>query len=281
MLPVDAPFTPWVVGVVLALLLGALVVHALRRDRREYALFKRLRGTVRRQRMLRKWLLLSFGSLGGAGVILLLLVWGFVGSFVTSVEAWPAMVWLRDAWAGGSGVLWGAAVGALIGVVVLAVWGVFAARPKAGEQAEVQDADGSGASDAAGAGAVSVTVDVDTLGDIEALLPRNRAELKYGWLLSINAGVVEELLFRLALPVALFAVVGDSVVAVLVSLVVFGLMHAYQGVAGVLGTFVFGALMMGVFLVSGSIVWAMLLHALFDLRSLVLIPVVVRGVHRV
>ena len=41
--------------------------------------------------------------------------------------------------------------------------------------------------------------------DIHALLPRNRGELRYGALLSVNAGVVEELLFRLAFPVLIFA----------------------------------------------------------------------------
>jgi membrane protease YdiL (CAAX protease family) len=57
-------------------------------------------------------------------------------------------------------------------------------------------------------------------------------------------------------------------------------MHAYQGIGGVIGTLVFGAILMFVFLATGSILWAILAHALFDLRSLVLIPVAVYKVHR-
>jgi membrane protease YdiL (CAAX protease family) len=120
---------------------------------------------------------------------------------------------------------------------------------------------------------------VPTIGDIHALLPRNRAELKFGWALSINAGVVEELLFRLAMPALIFAVVGDALVAISVSLVVFGALHAYQGVGGVIGSFVIGVVLMAVFLATGTILWPILVHAVFDLRSLVLIPVVVYQVH--
>lgn len=259
MLPVDAPFTPWVAGAALVAVMGFLVWRALRRDRREYQLFKRFRSTVRRQRMLAKWLRESFALLGGSALFLLVVSWTHVRPLLEGVERWPAMVWVRDQLATGGSFVRGALIGAVIGVLVIVVWGVFWARPKGGESA----------------------VEVDTLGDIAALLPRNRAELKYGWLLSVNAGVVEELLFRLALPATLFAVWPNAAFAVVTSLVVFGVMHAYQGVAGVLGTLVFGVIMMGVFLLTGSIVWAIVLHTLFDLRSLVLIPMVVQRVHRV
>ena len=259
MLPVGAAFTPWVAAVALATVMGFLVWRAVRRDRREYHLFKRYRSTVRRQRMLRKWLWESFALLGGSALLLLRVSFAHVGPRLEGVERGPAMVWLRDQIESGGSFARGALIGAALGVVALVVWGVFWARPKEGGE----------------------RVEIDTLGDIAALLPRNRAELRFGWLLSINAGVVEELLFRLALPATLFALWPDALFAVLVSLVVFGVMHAYQGVAGVLGTFVFGALMMGVFLLTGSIVWAIVLHALFDLRSLVLIPMVVQKVHRV
>lgn len=254
MLPVDALYAPWVIGAALVLLMGALIVRAVRRDRREYSLFKRYRSTVRRQRMFRKWVLESFLWLGGAAAVLLLLAWSFIGPMLDEVEGWPATIVFREAVAGGGGLVRGFIIGGAITLVGVLVFAIFRANP----QDEIQ-----------------------ALGDIQALLPRNRAELKYGWLLSINAGVVEELLFRLALPAALFAVIGDASIAVVLSLVVFGAMHAYQGLAGVLGTFVFGAVLMLLFLATGTILWPIVAHALFDLRSLVLIPMVIGKVHRV
>jgi membrane protease YdiL (CAAX protease family) len=92
---------------------------------------------------------------------------------------------------------------------------------------------------------------------------------------------VEELLFRRAMPALIFGVFGNSLLAVVVSLVVFGLLHAYQGVWGILGSFLIGVLLMALFLLTGNIVWPIIAHAVFDLRSLVLIPVVVYKVHRV
>ena len=119
------------------------------------------------------------------------------------------------------------------------------------------------------------------VGDIQAMLPRNRQELRLTALLSVNAGVVEELLFRLALPALVFGATGNAVVAVVAPLLLFGLLHLYQGPAGVVGTALVGAIMMAVYVGTGSIVWPIILHALFDLRTLVLLPVALFGVQRV
>jgi membrane protease YdiL (CAAX protease family) len=121
---------------------------------------------------------------------------------------------------------------------------------------------------------------VPSIGDVQALLPRNRAELKWGAALAINAGVVEELLFRLALPALIFGVTGSAVAAVAASILIFGFLHIYQGLPGIVGSVILGAAFMAIYLSSGSIVVAIVVHALFDLRSLVLIPVVVFGVHK-
>jgi len=124
------------------------------------------------------------------------------------------------------------------------------------------------------------TEEVPTIGDVAALLPRNRQELRYGAALSINAGVVEELLFRLAFPAVLFGATASVTVAIVGSVLVFGLLHAYQGVWGVLGATLIGGFLMLLYLASGSILVAIVAHALIDLRSLVLIPAVVYRVHR-
>ncbi len=250
-IPVDSPSTPWILGAVLAALMGVLVWRAVTKDRREYQRFTTQHSTRLRQAMYRKWLVESMGWFGGSALVVLVLVWGFVPRMLAQVETWPPMEWFRSVLAGSalaSGLVVGGAIGLVVGMIALVFFGRHA-------------------------------TEVPTIGDIHALLPRNRAELKFGWLLSINAGIVEELLFRLALPALIFGVFGNALLAISVSLVVFGLLHAYQGVGGVIGSFVIGVVLMAVFLATGNILWAILVHALFDLRSLVLIPVVVYQVH--
>lgn len=119
------------------------------------------------------------------------------------------------------------------------------------------------------------------IGDIRSMLPRNRQELRLGALLSINAGVVEELVFRLALPAAIYGASGSAVAAVAGSILLFGVMHLYQGIPGVVGTAVVGAVLMALYVISGTIVVPIVLHAIFDLRSLVLIPAAIYRVHRI
>ena len=120
-----------------------------------------------------------------------------------------------------------------------------------------------------------------TVGDIKSMLPRNRQELRLGALLSINAGIVEELVFRFALPAAIYGASGNAIAAVLASVLLFGALHLYQGIPGVVGTAIVGLVMMAFYVVSGTIIVPIVLHALFDLRSLVLLPMAVYRVHRV
>ena len=49
----------------------------------------------------------------------------------------------------------------------------------------------------------------------------------------------------------------------------------------VVSTTIVGAVMMLIYVVTGTIVVPIVLHALFDLRSLVLIPMAVHDVHRI
>ncbi len=240
--------------VALVALTALLVLRAIRRDRREYQRFKRYRSTAKRQAMYRKWLRDSFVTFGGLSVVLLLVGGAFVAPLLANAQSWGWLRSIRDG-LGSSPVVTGAAVALVVfGFVGLTVVGISAARKE-----------GS----------------VITVGDIAAMLPRNRRELGLGAALSVNAGVVEELAFRLALPAALFGATGSAVAAVLGSLVLFGALHVYQGVAGVIGSALIGALFMLAYLVSGSILLPIVLHALFDLRSMVLIPVTVYRVHRV
>jgi len=250
--PADA-LTPWILGAVLVALLAFMTWNAIRKNRRDYSTFKRQRSTKRRQKTFRKWLRQSFVNFGGAAVVVLILSWQFVEPLQRSVDEWGFVAGARGAFAD-SGWVGPVVLGAV--VVLLgggAVLGIFLARSE---------------------------TEVPSLGDVQALLPRNRAELKWGAALAVNAGVVEELLFRLALPALIFGVTGSAVAAVAASILIFGLLHVYQGLPGIIGAAVLGAVFMAIYLGTGSIVVAIVVHALFDLRSLVLIPMVVFGVHK-
>lgn len=102
--------------------------------------------------------------------------------------------------------------------------------------------------------------------------PRNESERNWVMILSLNAGVNEELLFRLALPLTLYSASGNLPLALLAPTVAFGVAHLYQGVAGVLNSMLIGALLLGAYLASGSIWLAMGAHALLDLISVVILP---------
>jgi len=106
-----------------------------------------------------------------------------------------------------------------------------------------------------------------------ALLPRSRGERRLFALVGVTAGVCEEWLYRgfFLAVVAALAPGLPAVALVLVAGVAFGLAHAYQGLAGVLTTGVFGALLAGVYLSTGSLLLPVLLHAAIDLRFL-LVP---------
>lgn len=252
MLSADDPLDR-VVALALALALAALlVVRAVLKDRREYARFRRYRSTARRQAMLRRWLVESLVLFGGSAAVLLAIVPAQLAPVLEQTQGVPWIAAVRGFLASAPGLA--GLVIAAVGTVLLTAVGLRSARREGG---------------------------VVMVGDIAALLPRNRPELAWGAGLSFTAGVVEELLFRLALPALLFVVTGEPVSAFALALLVFATLHAYQGVAGVAGTALVGLLLTAVYVLSGSIVAAIVAHAVIDLRTLVLVPVAVYGVHRV
>ena len=100
---------------------------------------------------------------------------------------------------------------------------------------------------------------------LERLLPRTAAERGVFALLSLSAGIGEELAFRGFLIPAIEVASGSRAVAVVVSSLAFGTLHSYQGARGVLRASVLGALMAVPLLATGSIYPSMAAHALYDL----------------
>ena len=101
---------------------------------------------------------------------------------------------------------------------------------------------------------------------LRALLPRTGDERRVFAVLSIAAGVAEEVAYRgYAIPV-LLPVLGPVGVLLLTS-AVFGVLHAYQGALGILRTAVMGATLAGGFLLSGSLLPPIAAHVLIDLLA--------------
>ena len=99
------------------------------------------------------------------------------------------------------------------------------------------------------------------------ILPRTPGEKGLFVLLSLAAGVGEELAFRaFALP-ALILVTGSVSGSVVLSSAAFGLLHGYQGWMGILRTGLMGLLLAVTFVLTGSLWPLVIAHAGLDLVS--------------
>lgn len=240
---------------VLLVVCVAVLGWFVRNDAAEYAAFRRMRETSERQRCYRQWVVKSFLVFSGTtlGCLLVLRRMGAVAAL--PVEFYPLAGWLRAtlpaAEMPGRSFLAGFASAAAVTGILLGV--VLAKKLK---------------------------VKHTMLGDIEPLLPRNGAETGWAALLSVNAGVSEELFFRLLLPLLLVSVVHRTVPAFVAASVLFGLAHLYQGATGVLMTTVVGGFFAGLYLWTGSLWLVMVAHAGLDLLAVVVRPTVMRLLHR-
>jgi membrane protease YdiL (CAAX protease family) len=86
--------------------------------------------------------------------------------------------------------------------------------------------------------------------------------------MSVTAGIVEELLYRgFGMAVVTWAVPGaTNLQRIWFTAAAFGFAHVYQSVFGVISTGVLGAWFAWLTLATGSLVPAMILHMLIDVR---------------
>ncbi|MEO5533825.1 MAG: CPBP family intramembrane glutamic endopeptidase [Pseudolysinimonas sp.] len=229
----------------LGVVVGILVWRAANRERGEYARFKLLRATEARQKVYRRWVIEAAITLGGLSIAVIVATWVDIPALLADAQTWPPVAAVHALLSTPVGLT--VAIGVAVLVLAALVVPVLLIR-NSGEEPPA-------------------------LGDIRALLPRARAELPYGAALSLGAGVYEELLFRLGMPALIFAVTGNAIVAFVGATVLFGLLHVYQGPVGVLFATLLGVIFAFLYLVTGSILVAIVFHALIDLRSMVLIPV--------
>jgi len=109
----------------------------------------------------------------------------------------------------------------------------------------------------------SIRQQFDTAKGMDLLRPQTRKEHRDFQFLSVTAGVTEEIIFRGFLIGAL-ALVLPLWLAALVSVAAFLLAHIYQGAAGLGRIAPVTLVMTGIFLVSGTLWPAILLHCLVD-----------------
>ncbi len=112
-------------------------------------------------------------------------------------------------------------------------------------------------------------------GNLAAILPRNRNELAWTTALGIVAGMIEELYFRLALPLFAALATGSAAIGLALALAAFAFAHRYQGWIGMAFSAVAGALLTILYFATGSIGFAMLVHALLNLNGLVVRPALI------
>ena len=233
----------------LLVVLGLLGWRAVTRERGQYRRFKRLTSTRARQKVYARWLLESAVVLAGLTGAVLLAAWSYLPRVLLSAQEWPPVAVVRGFLGTPIGVV--VCLGAVLIVVTLLVAPVLLLRGDLDE--------------------------IPAVGDIRALLPRTRDELKYGVGLGVSAGIFEELLFRLALPALLFGIIGNGPVAFAGAALMFGMLHIYQGPLGILFATLLGLVFAALYVLTGSIAVPIVLHALVDLRSLVLIPIALGG----
>lgn len=241
----------------LLVVLGLLAWRAATRSRDTFRRFKRLTSTRARQKVYARWLLESALVLGGLSAAVLLAAFPYLTAVLTATQEWEPVAAMRG--------FLGTPAGSVVSVIAVVIVAVALIAPALLLRRTV----GDGGVDA-----------IPAVGDIRSLLPRVRAELPYGVGLGLSAGIFEELLFRLGMPALLFGIVGLGPLSFAIATVLFGMLHLYQRALGILFATLLGLVFAALYVLTGSITAPIVLHALVDLRTLVLIPVVVGGVWR-
>lgn len=236
----------------LAILLGG-GTWWVRRDVAAYHAFAMIEDSVQRQHILRRWIGQSFAILVGGSVISL-----WIAGALWPFDGFPAMF--------------------------------EPLHQQLQPSHRVQSSEGGIGFAVGVAGGLAVLLAVQwrrlrkmlepVSGPADAMIPRNRREAGLVLLLSLNAGFSEELFFRLALPLFLFALTGSLAFAIAGSVVLFGMAHAYQGWKGIAATMLAGGLLTLVYLSHGSLLRVMVIHALIDVVAFFVRPALTRWLAR-
>jgi len=106
-----------------------------------------------------------------------------------------------------------------------------------------------------------------SLDKVRRMLPKTPTERAVWIVVSLTAGICEEVLYRGWLLSLFAATLGSVWLGLLISSIIFGFAHTYQGRNGILGTGVLGAIFGLLFICSGSLIPGQVLHAVIDLNN--------------
>jgi membrane protease YdiL (CAAX protease family) len=109
---------------------------------------------------------------------------------------------------------------------------------------------------------------------IGALLPESHRERSWWGVVSVGAGISEELMCRgfLLYYLSVYLPQTNMLERVVLTSLVFGLAHIYQGWKHAVAAGVLGLLFAGFYLMTGSLLLPMVIHAALDSRVLLMFP---------
>lgn len=145
---------------------------------------------------------------------------------------------------------WGWTIAMLVVIVGALAWSSFRLRPRAAKIRKQLE------------------------GSLGALLPDSHRERSWFGAISVGAGISEELAFRgfLFYYLATYVPHLNTLEKLLLTSVCFGLGHIYQGWRGAISTGILGLVFAGLYVITGSLLLPMVLHAMVDLRALLIFP---------
>lgn len=118
------------------------------------------------------------------------------------------------------------------------------------------------------------------MGKIEAFLPKTGEQLAWGLIVSLFAGLCEEIAYRgYLIPYCRFWLAEWP--ALIAAALLFGIAHLYQGVAGTLVTAALGLGFGFIYVETGSLALPIALHAAVDISAMVSAWIVLRPATRV
>ena len=109
-------------------------------------------------------------------------------------------------------------------------------------------------------------------GGVDPLIPDTPQEQCWLAAISIGAGISEELVFRgfLFFYLALWFPHINRLECALLTSLIFGMGHLYQGWKGILSTGLVGLIFAGIYVLTGNLLAPMVVHASMDLRALLI-----------